>query len=68
MAITSFGDIQIDGDESASYEDRFVETSSDAFAFSHDEEVEDRSAELYEWLDQSLAVALKELILRTTRR
>lgn len=64
MAITSFGDIQ-DGGESSSYEGHFIETSSDAFTFTHEEEVEDRAEELYEWLDQSLAAALMELSRRT---
>lgn len=67
MAITSFGDIQ-DGGKSSSYEDHFIETSSDAFTFTHDEEVEDRAEELYEWLDQSLAAALMELSRRTLGR
>ena len=45
--------------------DAFIPTSWDAFTFSHDEEVEDQAAELYEWLDQSLAVALQKLMNRT---
>ena len=66
MAITSFGDVRIlSGEESPSHEETFILTSWDAFTFSHDEEVEDRTAELYEWLDQSLAVALQELMRRT---
>lgn len=68
MAVTSFGDIQDGGGESSSYEDHFIETSSDAFTFTHDEEVEDRAEELYEWLDQSLAAALMELSRRTLGR
>ena len=61
MAITSFGDIRIPDEEPSNQKATFVETSLDAFYFSHDEEVENRSDELYEWLDQSLAVALQEL-------
>ena len=37
----------------------------DAFTFSHDEEVEDRAQELYDWLDESLAVALQRFMRRT---
>ena len=40
-------------------------TSARCFTFSHDEEVDDRAAELYDWLDQSLAVALQKLMRRT---
>ena len=68
MAITSFGDIRVTSEETLSYKDAFVEASSDAFTFSHDEEVEDRADELYEWLDQSLAVVLMELSRRTLGR
>lgn len=67
MAITSFGDIRAAGEESSN-KDAFVEASSDAFTFSHDEEVEDRADELYEWLDQSLAVVLMEMSRRTLGR
>ena len=62
MAVTSFADIRIRDDETSTHEDTFVETSWDAFTFTHDEEVEDRAGELYEWLDQSLTVALQELM------
>ena len=62
MAITSFGEIRIQDEETSAHEDIFVETSWDAFTFTHDEEVEDRAGELYEWLDQSLTVALRELM------
>jgi Fic family protein len=65
MAITTFGDIRIPDEEAATHEDAFVPTSSDAFTFTYDEDVEDRSMELYDWLDQSLAVALRELMRHT---
>lgn len=65
MAVTSFGDIRLLHDEPSTHADAFVATSWDAFTFSHDEEVDDRAAELYDWLDQSLAVALQKLMLRT---
>ena len=65
MAITSFGDIRSRQEKQAAYEDTFVETSSDAFTFTYDEEVEDRAGELYDWLDQSLTVSLRELMLHT---
>ena len=65
MAITSFGDVRILSEETPSHKETFVQTSWDAFTFSHDEDVEDRADELYEWLDQSLAVALQELSRRT---
>ncbi|MDE0231227.1 MAG: Fic family protein [bacterium] len=61
MAITSFGDVRMLDEEPAGYEDTFVATSWDAFTFAYNEEVEDRSGELYEWLDQSLTVALEAL-------
>ncbi len=64
MAVTTFGDIRDDGDEAAGSLIIPVDTSWDAFTFSHNEEVEDRAAELYELLDQSLAVALNELMAR----
>ena len=72
MAITSFGLIQhriprARGKGHGIAED-FVETSWDAFTFSHDEEVENRSGELYEWLDHSLAVAVQELSHRVVGR
>lgn len=65
MAITSFGLIQhrtprARGEGYSTAED-FVETSWDAFTFSHDEEVENRAGELNDWLDYSLAVAVQEL-------
>ena len=65
MAITSFGDIRIPDEEASTHEDSFVRTSWDAFTFTHDESVEDRSDELYEWLDQSLTIALRELMRHT---
>lgn len=66
MAVTSFADIrELQGE--SSHEEAFVETSWEAFTFSHDEEVENRATELYEWLDESLAVALQEFIRRTLR-
>ncbi len=65
MAITTFGDIEVADQEYAGHERAFIATSPDAFTFSHDEEVEDRAPELYEWLDQSLAVALQRFMHRT---
>lgn len=65
MAITSFGEIRIQDEEASTHESIFVETSWDAFTFTHDEEVEDRAGELYQWLDQSLTVALRELMRLT---
>ena len=65
MAITCFGEIRITEEEPRRHEDSFVHTSWDAFTFSHDEDVEDRAAELYDWLDQALAVALQKLMKRT---
>ena len=65
MAITSFADIHILGEEFSAPEDTFVETSWEPFTFSHHDKVEDRVDELYEWLDRSLAVALQELMRRT---
>lgn len=65
MAITSFADIHILGEEFSAPEDTFVETSWEPFTFSHHDKVEDRADELYEWLDRSLAVALQELMRRT---
>ena len=65
MAITSFAEIRITDEEPSTHRDAFVQTSWDAFTFSHDEDVEDRAAELYDWLDQSLAVALQKLMKRT---
>ena len=65
MAVTNFADIRSREDKPPSYEDTFVETSWDAFTFTHEEEVEDRAEELYEWLNQSLAVALRELMRHT---
>lgn len=62
MAVTSFGDIRNPSEELPSHEDSFVSTSSDAFTFTHDEMVEDRSEELYQWLDESLTIALRELM------
>ena len=68
MAITSFGLLShrtpsAEG-EGYSIEEDFVETAWDAFSFSHDEEVENRSQDLYEWLDHSLAVAVQEFGIR----
>ncbi len=65
MAVTTFGDIRDQSEVAPSHSDTFIATSWDAFTFSHNEEVEDRAAELYELLDQSLAVALNELMERT---
>lgn len=65
MAITTFGEIKAKGQGDPGYEDSFVSTSMDAFTFSHDEEVEDRAKELYDWLDESLAVALQRFMRRT---
>lgn len=65
MAITTFGEIRAKGQGDPRYEDTFVSTSIDAFTFSHDEEVEDRAKELYDWLDESLAVALQRFMRRT---
>ncbi len=72
MAITSFGLIQHRKPrargEGHSTAEEFVETSWDAFTFSHDEEVDNRSVELYDWLDHSLAVAVQELSHRVVGR
>lgn len=68
MAITTFGDIEVADQEYPGQERAFIATSLDAFTFSHDEEVEDRTSELYEWLDQSLAVALQRFMRRTLGR
>ncbi|MXZ69587.1 MAG: hypothetical protein F4Z17_11625 [Acidimicrobiia bacterium] len=65
MAITTFATIEAKGQEYAGYQQSFVSTSMDAFTFSHDEEVEDRAQELYDWLDESLAVALQRFMRRT---
>ncbi len=65
MAVTTFGDIRAQPREASGHSPTFIATSWDAFTFSHNEEVEDRAAELYELLDQSLAVALNELMERT---
>ena len=62
MAITTFATIEAKGQEYAGYQQSFVSTSMDAFTFSHDEEVEDRAQELYDWLDESLAVALQRFM------
>ena len=72
MAITSFGLIQhrtprTQG-EGYGIAEEFVETSWDAFTFSHDEEVENRSGELNDWLDHSLAIAVQELSHRVVGR
>lgn len=65
MAITSFGDIRMPTQNRTTFEDTFVDTSWDAFTFSHEEDVKNRTDVLYEWLDQSLAVALRELMKHT---
>ena len=65
MAITSFGTIRRRGEEYAAPDATFVETSWEPFTFSLRENVEDRVGELHDWLDQSLAVALKILMRRT---
>ena len=65
MAMTSFGDIRIPGEEAVTHEEAFVPTARDAFTFTHDENVEDRSQELYEWMDQSLTIALRHLMRNT---
>lgn len=68
MAITTFADIRLRvEDEELRHEESFVETSLDAFYFSHDDQVGSRSDALYEWLDRSLAVGLHELMVRTLR-
>lgn len=65
MAITSFGLIQprAEGTDYSNEKD-YIETSWDAFSFSRDEEVENRTQDLCDWLDQSLATALRELSIR----
>ncbi|MCQ3805275.1 MAG: Fic family protein [Acidimicrobiia bacterium] len=68
MAITSFGDIRIPDEEASSHENSFVETSRDAFTFTYDENVEDRSEELYEWLNASWSIALWKLMDQTVGR
>lgn len=45
MAITSFAEIRITDEEPLTHRDAFVQTSWDAFTFSHDEDVEDRAAD-----------------------
>lgn len=65
MAVTTFGDIRTQDEDPTGHMESFVDTSWDAFTFSHNEEVEDRAAELYDMLDQSLTVALNELMVRT---
>lgn len=65
MAVTSFADIRSKGDNPIAYEDTFVETSWDAFTFIHSEEIEDRAEELNGWLNQSLTVAMGELMRHT---
>ena len=65
MAVTTFGDIRVPDEEASTHQDTFVSTSWDAFTFNYDEDVEERSGELSEWLDQSLAVALRELRRQT---
>ena len=69
MAITSFGLIQhrAEGADYSSEKD-YIETSPDAFTFSYDEQVENRAQDLYDWLDQSWAVALQELSNRVLGR
>ena len=58
MAITSFGRIRIRGAEFSIPDGIFVETSWEPFTFCHTDDVEDRFEELWDWLDQSLAMAL----------
>lgn len=69
MAITSFGLIQprAEGTDYSNEKD-YIETSWDAFSFSRDEEVENRTQDLCDWLDQSLATALRELSIRVLGR
>ena len=69
MAIASFGLIQhrAEGAEYSSAKD-YIETSLDAFTFSHDEEVENRAQGLNDWLEQSWTVALQELRNRVLGR
>lgn len=69
MAITSFGRIQYRTQGTDySIEKNFFRTSWDALSFSHDEEVENRAQDLYDWLDQSFTVALRELSIRVLGR
>ena len=65
MAITSFGKIRILGEEPSATREIFVETSWEPFTFSYHEDIGDRLDELHDWLDRSLAVALRELMHRT---
>ena len=62
MAITSFGRIRIRGAEFAIPDGLFVETSWEPFTFSLHEKVDDRVEELYEWLDQALAMGLRKFM------
>ncbi|MCY4368421.1 MAG: Fic family protein [bacterium] len=62
MAITSFGRIRIRGQEFSGPDDVFVETSWEPFTFSHHENIDDRVGDLDNWLDQSLAVALRKFV------
>lgn len=69
MAITSFGRIQYRTQGTDySIEKDFVETSWDAFSFSHDEDVKNRSRDLDDWLEQSWKEALQELSNRVLGR
>lgn len=62
MAITSFGRIRIRGAESSIPDGIFVETSWEPFTFCHTDVVEDRVEELWDWLDQSLAMAIRKFM------
>lgn len=65
MAITSFGRIRIRGAEFSVPDGIFVETSWEPFTFCHTDDVEDRVEELWDWLDQSLAMALRKFMYLT---
>ncbi len=67
MAVTTCGVIRHLTQEDGPPETTDVDTSWDAFTFSHDEEVEDRAGELNDWLDHSLAAAFQELSRLTLR-
>ncbi len=62
MAITSFGRIRIRGQEFSGRDGIFVETSWEPFMFCHTDDAEDRFEELCDWLDQSLAMALRKFM------
>ena len=65
MAITSFGRIRIRGAEFSIPDGIFVETSWEPFTFCHTDDVEGRVEELWDWLDQSLAMALRKFMRLT---